>query len=222
MPEKIIVSWSGGKDSTLALAAVGRDPGYEVVTLLATVTADYDRVSLHGVRRELLVRQAAALGYPLQITLLSAEGSNEEYEEKMRQTLAHFGAAGVSTVVFGDLYLEEVRAYREKNLQAVGFKGLFPLWGQETGRLAQDFISQGYRAVITCVDTQALKPEFVGREFAPDFLNDLPAGVDPCGENGEFHSFVYDGPLFAQPVGFTLGERVLTHNRFYFCDLVPA
>lgn len=222
MPEKVIVSWSGGKDSTLALAAVGRDPAYEVVTLLATVTAAYDRVSLHGVRRELLVRQAAALGYPLQITLLSPEGSNEEYETKMRQTLAHFGAAGVRAVVFGDLYLEEVRAYREKNLEAVGFKGLFPLWGQETGRLAQDFIRQGYRAVITCVDTQALKPAFVGREFAPEFLNDLPAGVDPCGENGEFHSFVYDGPLFVRPVRFTLGERVLTHHRFYFCDLVPA
>jgi uncharacterized protein (TIGR00290 family) len=222
MPEKVIVSWSGGKDSTLALKAMQEDSRYQIVALLATVTADYDRVSLHGVRRELLERQAAALGYPLKLTYLSPNGSNEEYEEKMREALTVFKAAGISGVVFGDLFLEDVRKYRELKLMTVGLEGLFPLWGRDTAQLAQGFISRGFKAVITCVDTQALGQDFVGREFTSEFLKDLPAKVDPCGENGEFHSFVYDGPLFGQPVRFSRGEKRLTHERFYFCDLVPA
>jgi uncharacterized protein (TIGR00290 family) len=221
MPEKVVVSWSGGKDSTMALAAVRADRRYEVVSLLATVTAEYDRVSLHGVRRDLLERQAAALGLPLRLVFVSAHGANEEYEAKMREALADFQAAGVGAVVFGDLYLEDVRRYRELKLLTVGLKGIFPLWGQDTAELAQGFITRGFKAVVTCVDTQVLKKAMVGRKFTRQFLSHLPAGVDPCGENGEFHSFVYDGPFFQQPVRFTRGDRLLAHDRFYFCDLLP-
>ncbi len=222
MPEKVVFCWSGGKDSTLALHALKQNPAFEVVALLATVTAEYDRISLHGVRAELLVRQAAALRTPLHQVFIPKDGSNEEYEAGMRAALQDYRDAGISACAFGDLFLEDVRRYREERLLSVGLQGLFPLWGKDTKALAQNFLSLGFKAAVTCVDTAVLSPDFAGRDYDLPFLADLPPGVDPCGENGEFHSFVYDGPLFAEPVGFTRGERRLTHNRFYFCDLVPV
>jgi uncharacterized protein (TIGR00290 family) len=222
MTEKIVLCWSGGKDSTQALYELEADPRHAPVALLATVTAEYGRLSLHGVRLELLERQAAALRIPLHPVFISRDGSNEEYEEKMRQALEGYQARGVRTIAFGDLYLEDVRRYREEKLLLAGMQGLFPLWGRDTGELARGFLARGFKAVITCVDTHVLPKDFVGREYDHRFLADLPPGVDPCGENGEFHSFVYDGPLFSAPVPFTLGQRLLTHDRFYFCDLVPC
>lgn len=221
MVEKVILCWSGGKDSTQALYELKGDPGYEIVALLATVTGEYDRISLHGVRRVLLERQAEALGHALHKVFVPKDGSNEEYEERMREALTAYLAAGITAAAFGDLFLEEVKQYREEKLLSVGLKGVFPLWLRDTTQLAKSFISRGFKAVITCVDTQVLPQDFVGREYDEQFLADLPPGVDPCGENGEFHSFVYDGPIFQHPVRFTLGEKVLKNNRFYFCDLLP-
>jgi uncharacterized protein (TIGR00290 family) len=222
MPEKVILCWSGGKDSTQALYELEQDPRYEPVVLLATVTAEYQRLSLHGVRLTLLERQAAALRIPLHPVFVSRDGGNEEYEEMMRQALGNYLAQGVTTVAFGDLFLEDIRKYREEKLLLAGMQGLFPLWHRDTWELARRFLAVGFKAVITCVDTQVLNQDFVGREYSDRFLADLPPGVDPCGENGEFHSFVYDGPLFSGAVAFTRGERLLTHDRFYFCDLVPG
>ena len=222
MAEKIILCWSGGKDSTQALYELEQDPRYEPAVMLATVTAEYQRLSLHGVRLTLLERQAAALGIPLHPVFVSRDGSNEEYEEKMRQALRDYLAQGMTTAAFGDLFLEEVRKYREEKLLLAGMQGIFPLWHRDTAQLARRFLAMGFKAVITCVDTHVLDQDFVGREYDARFLADLPPGVDPCGENGEFHSFVYDGPLFSAPVAFTRGERLLTHDRFYFCDLVPG
>jgi uncharacterized protein (TIGR00290 family) len=222
MAEKIILCWSGGKDSTQALDELEQDRRYEPAVLLATVTAEYQRLSLHGVRLALLRRQAAALGLPLHPVFVSRDGGNAEYEEKMRQVLRDYLAQGVKTAAFGDLFLEEVRQYREEKLLLAGMQGLFPLWRRDTAELARRFWARGFKAVITCVDTHVLDRDFAGREYDHRFLADLPPGVDPCGENGEFHSFVYDGPLFAAAVPFTRGERLLTHDRFYFCDLVPV
>ncbi len=221
MPEKVIFCWSGGKDSTQALYELQADAAYQLVALLATVTEDYDRLSLHGVRRELMERQARALGHPLHQVLVSKDGTNEEYEERMRAALSGYLADGVTHAAFGDLFLEDIKRYREERLLTVGLKGLFPLWLRDTAELAQTFISRGFKAVVACVDTEVLGREFAGREYDADFLADLPPEVDPCGENGEFHSFVYDGPIFAQPVRFTRGEGRLAHDRFYFRDLVP-
>ena len=222
MPEKVILCWSGGKDSTQALYELAGDPRFQVAGLLATVTAEYQRLSLHGVRLELLERQAAALGLPLNTVLVSKDGGNEEYDQRMLQAVERYLAQGITTMAFGDLFLEDVRRYREERLLVKGIKGIFPLWGRGTAALAQAFLARGFKAVLTCVDTQVLGKDFVGREYDAQLLADLPPGVDPCGENGEFHSFVYEGPLFQEAVPFTLGERLLTHERFYFCDLVPG
>ena len=221
MPEKVILSWSGGKDSTLALYKIKRDPAYRVVSLLTTINEQYDRISLHGVRRELLELQAEALGFPLDKVWVSNNGTNDEYEAKMRQALAEHLNAGVSGVVFGDIFLEDLKKYREEKLLSVGLKGIFPLWQKNSFDLACTFIYLGFKAVVTCVDTQVLDAAFGGREYDEQFLVDLSEGVDPCGENGEFHSFVYDGPIFHRPVGFHTGEQVLKHDRFFFCDLIP-
>ena len=222
MPEKVVLCWSGGKDSALALYQIKHDPGYQLVSLLSTVNQDYDRLSLHGVRRVLLERQVRALGYDLHQVFLSQDSSNEEYEERMRQALVGFKEAGVTGVVFGDIFLEDIRKYRENHLAPLGLKAIFPLWRKNTLELAGRFLHLGFKGVITCVDTQALDAGFAGRTYDEDFLADLPAKVDPCGENGEFHSFVYDGPIFHRPVSFSLGEKVVRHEHFCFCDLVPG
>jgi uncharacterized protein (TIGR00290 family) len=222
MKEKAIVAWSGGKDSALALYEVLKTNRYEVLRLLTTVTRDYDRISMHGVRRVLLEEQAGSLGFPLEEMFVSKGVSDAEYESILLKSLNGHRTNGVFSVVFGDIFLEDVRKYREGVLSKVGLKGVFPLWERDTRQLARAFIDLGFRAVITCVDSKSLGKDFVGREFDGRFLADLPSDVDPCGENGEFHSFVYDGPIFRERVPFTKGEIVLRENRFYYCDLVPT
>jgi uncharacterized protein (TIGR00290 family) len=222
MKPKVLFSWSGGKDSAIALADVLASQSFEMVALLTTVTEEYDRISMHGVRHSLLRKQAEALGLPLEVVLISENGTNEDYKSAMVKVLSKYKQAGVSEVVFGDIFLEEVRTYREENLAKMDMKGIFPNWGKDTGELARDFVSAGYRAVLTCVDTQSLDKDFIGREIDLQFLSDLPPEVDPCGENGEYHSFVFDGPIFKEEIAHILGEVVLRRDRFYYCDLVPA
>jgi uncharacterized protein (TIGR00290 family) len=220
MPEKVLFSWSGGKDSALALREILANGGFEIAVLLTTVTADYDRISMHGVRRALLEQQADSLGFPLEIVSISKNSSNEEYEVNMRRVLSKYLADGVLSVVIGDVFLEDVRQYRERNLAKIGMKGIFPLWKRDTRRLVHTFIDLGFEAIITCVDSKSLDKRFAGRHIDAQFLSDLPSTVDPCGENGEYHSFVYDGPIFRNKVEYTVGEVVLRDDRFYYCDLV--
>jgi uncharacterized protein (TIGR00290 family) len=217
----VILAWSGGKDSMLALHEVMRAGELRVAALLTNVTRDYDRVSIHGVRRVLLEEQAAALGLPLRTVELSASSSNEEYQARMAEALAAFRDRGIDTVVHGDIFLADVRAYREALLAGLGMKALFPLWGVDTRELAERFIDLGCRAVLTCVDTEALDAAFVGRAFDAALLRDLPPEVDLCGENGEFHTWVWDGPLFGRPVQHVHGETVLRDQRFAYADLLP-
>ena len=222
MQEKVILSWSGGKDSALALYELHKAGDYEIVTLLTTISRDHDRICMHGVRRGLLEQQAGALGLPLETVFISKDASNDEYESQMREVLTRYLAAGVCSVAFGDILLEEIRAYRQQKLSAIGMKGLFPLWKRDTAELASTFISLGFKAVITSANCNCLQSGCVGRAFGEQFLATLPAAVDPCGENGEFHSFVYDGPIFSRRVSHTAGEVVLRENGFYYCDLTPC
>jgi len=220
--KKIVLSWSGGKDSALAAYEILKEGRHDVAALLTTVTEDYDRVSMHGVRRVLLEAQARALNLPVRQVLIPKDAGNAQYEERMASVLEDFKAQGVHAVAFGDIFLEDLRAYRENNLARLGLRGIFPLWKRETGALVKDFIRLGFKAVVVCVDTQVLDASFAGAEINGDFLARLSAGVDPCGENGEFHSFVYDGPGWARPVPFTLGERVVRDGHFCFQDIIPA
>jgi uncharacterized protein (TIGR00290 family) len=220
--EKVIVSWSGGKDSALALHEVLKTGNYEVLELLTTVTKDYDRISIHGVRRVLLEQQALSLGFELEKMIISKGASDEDYEREMLRVLTRHRINGVFSVVFGDIFLEDVKKYRERMLSKIGMKGVFPLWKRDTLQLARTFIDLGFKAVITMVDSNFLGKDFAGRAFDAQFLSDLPSNVDPCGENGEFHTFVYDGPIFRERVFFTRGEIVLRENRFYYCDLIPS
>ena len=222
MKEKVLFSWSGGKDSALAFYEMKKNKNYETLALLTTVTEDYGRISMHGVREELLKKQAVSLGTRLYKVLISKNGSNQEYEEKMRSALEKFKSDGVESVGFGDIFLEELKKYREDKLFQVGMKGLFPIWKKDTSELASRFIDLGFKAVITCVDSKVIGKEFVGREFDRKFLSELPVGIDPCGERGEFHSFVYDGPIFREPVLCKKGEIVLRDERFWYCDLLDA
>jgi len=222
MTEKVLFSWSGGKDSALALREIIESGGYEISALLTTVTEDYERVSMHGVRQALLRRQAEVLGFPLEEVFISRSDSNEDYDSKIQAVLTGYLASGVSSVVFGDVFLADIRAYREENLAKIGMEAVFPLWKRDTGRLAREFIGAGFRAVITCVDSNALDRRFAGAALDEEFLGRLPNCVDPGGENGEYHSFVYDGPIFREEISFTPGEVVLRDGRFYFCDLIPC
>jgi len=218
------VAWSGGKDSAFALREILGDRCYRVAALLTTVTAEYDRISMHGVRRTLLRRQAESLGLPLEEVLISPGASNDEYESNMGATLAALRSRvpGLDTVVFGDLFLADIRAYRERMLARIGMRGLFPLWLRNTRALAHDFVQLGFRAVVVCVDAAQLAGEFAGREFDADLLRDLPPGVDPCGERGEFHTFVYAGPGLRQPVRHARGPVVVRDGRFVYCDLMET
>ncbi len=219
--EKVLFCWSGGKDSALALYEIQKDNKYEIISLLTTITEDYDRVSLHGVPRILVEQQAKSLGLPIQEVFISKDSSNEEYESRMKETLIRFKQAGVSLVVFGDVFLEEVRKYRENNLSKLGMKGLFPIWGRDSAELTRSFIALGFQAIVTCVDARALDKSFVGRIIDESFSAQLPPNVDPGGENGEFHSFVFDGPIFRERIAYKLGKQVL-RDSFYFCDLLPT
>ena len=216
-----VMSWSGGKDSALALHAARHDGRLSVDVLLTTVTDAYDRVSMHGVRVALLEAQAAAIGLPVALVRIPPACPNDVYERVTRAAFAERRERGASCAIFGDLYLEDVRAYRERLLDASGIAAWFPLWGRPTDALAREFIALGFRAVLTCVDPRQLDASFCGREFDAALLADLPPSADPCGERGEFHTFVYDGPIFSAPVSWTRGA-VVDRDGFWFCDLVPT
>ena len=220
--EKIALSWSGGKDCILTLDALSRAGHYKVAALLTTLTEEYQRVSMHGLRRELVRKQAESLGVELQEMIIPCSATNNAYESSFKAAMARLQEQGIRKIAFGDLYLDDVRTYRLELLNDAGIEGLFPLWQNDTFELANAFISRGFRAVTVCVDSQALKRTFAGREFDRTLLRELPPNVDPCGENGEFHTFVYDGSLFAQRIAHHRGQVVLRDERFYYCDLLPA
>ena len=221
--EPILLSWSGGKDCAMALAALAQDPAVHVAALLTSVTDGYDRISMHGVRRALLHRQADSLGLPLFEAVIPQTCTNERYDVVMRESLecARTAFPGLRRVAFGDLFLEDVRAYREERLALAEMEAVFPRWKRDTRTLAGEFVDRGFRARLVCVDTTQLDGSFAGRSFDRVLLADLPPDVDPCGERGEFHTFVSDGPNFRQPVKYTLGETVLREERFAYCDLLP-
>jgi len=218
--EPVLFCWSGGKDSALALHSLLRQGEVRVAALLTTVTEGYDRISMHGVRRELLRRQAEALRLPLQEVLIPPQCVNPVYEARMEEAMRHYLPLGIRRVAFGDIFLEDLRVYREKNLARLEMQAIFPLWKRDTRQLIRDFHAFGFRAVTACVDPRVLDASFAGRELNESFFADLPRGVDPCGENGEFHTFVFDGPIFERTVRFTVGE-VVQRDSFVFCDLLP-
>ena len=217
----VVLSWSGGKDSALALWAMREEQGVEPTALLTTFTEDYGRVSMHAVRRELLEAQATAVGVPLVEVGIPAVCSNEVYEERMAAALAAPPFAEVEEFAFADLFLADIRAYREERLAAIGRRATFPVWGRDTAALAARFVDLGFEATLVCVDPRRLDPAFAGRRFDRALLADLPAGVDPCGENGEFHTFVTAGPIFSAPVTVEHGETV-ERDGFVFHDLLPG
>jgi uncharacterized protein (TIGR00290 family) len=221
MPEAVLFSWSGGKDSAMALHVLRSAGTHRVTALLTTVTEEFDRISMHGVRRVLLKQQAESIGLPLHAVLIPPQSVNAIYELRMKEALEEHFAVGVRRVAFGDIFLEDLRMYREQNLAQIGMQALFPIWKRDSRELARDFLRLGFQAITVCVDPRILDSSFVGRILDGSFFADLPPGVDPCGENGEFHTFVFDGPVFQTPVRFTPGERVL-RDGFYFCDLLPA
>jgi len=221
VPEDVLFCWSGGKDSAMALHALRAARECRIAALLTTVTEEYDRISMHGVRRALLERQAESLGLPLHAVLIPPQCINATYEERMKEALAKHFARGVRRVAFGDIFLEDLRAYRENNLAKIGMQALFPIWKRDTRELAREFVRQGFRAITVCVDPRVLDASFAGRELDAAFFAELPPGVDPCGENGEFHTFVFDGPVFKTPIAFHTGEKVV-RDGFCFCDLLPA
>jgi uncharacterized protein (TIGR00290 family) len=220
--KRVVLSWSGGKDSALALESLRNGSEFDVVALLTSVTRGYDRISVHGVRRSLLYAQAESVGLPLVEVMLEQKSSNDAYESAFHDALrtVRQDFPQVRHIAFGDLFLQDVRAYRERLLAGTGFDPVFPIWGTNTTDLARAFIDSGYSARLVCVDTTQLDPSFAGREFDMSLLADLPETADPCGERGEFHTFVSGGPGFREPVRCATGERVLREERFQYCDLV--
>ena len=219
--ERIALAFSGGKDSCLTLHTLRREQRFEVSELITTVTEGYDRISMHGVRRSLLREQAASIGLPLTEVSIPPRASNRIYERAMGEAFRCLKEAGIRRVAFGDIFLADVRKYRLRHLETLGLEAVFPLWGRPTAALARAFVEDGFQARTVCLDPAALDVSFAGRPFDDAFLADLPEGVDPCGENGEFHTFVYDGPLFRWPLGVSVGE-VVRRDGFCFCDLLPA
>ena len=220
--EKILFCFSGGKDSSIAIHKIQQQGQYEIAALLTTVTKDYDRISMHGIRTSILTRQADALGLPLEMVFITKDTDNADYEHQMQTVLQKFFDLDIRKVAFGDIFLEDLKQYRQDKLAQMQMQAIFPIWKIDTATLAHDFISAGFKARITCVDTNVLDPKFAGRKYDKQFLADLPESVDPCGENGEFHSFVYDGPIFKGPISHEKGGTVLRDNRFCFCDIIPA
>ncbi|MCB2407677.1 diphthine--ammonia ligase [Hymenobacter lucidus] len=226
-----LMNWSGGKDSALALYHALRDPRYAVQHLLTSVNSHYQRVSMHGVRVALLEEQARQLGLPLTRLELPESPDMAEYEQQMRATLAPLQAQGIRHSIFGDIFLEDLRRYREEQLARVGMQAIFPLWQRTSPDILREYLALGFRAVVVCVNEQLLDKSFCGRLLDEDFLRDLPSGVDPCGENGEYHSFVFEAPYFGQPIAFTRGETVRRtypapggtgEAGFWYCDLLPG
>jgi len=221
MRTRALLAWSSGKDSAFALHVLRQQGDVEVVGLLTTVNETHDRVAMHAVRRTLLEAQAEAAGVPLRMVPIPWPCPNETYERVMAQAMADARAEGIGAIAFGDLFLEDVRRYREERLMESGLVPLFPLWRRPTPQLAEEMIASGLRATLTCIDPRALAPSFAGRTFDRGFLDDLPPGVDPCGENGEFHTFAWDGPMFLHPIRVRTGE-VVARDGFVFADLLPA
>lgn len=223
MAQRVLLSWSSGKDSAWALHVLRQQPDLEVVGLLTTLNEAADRVAMHAVRRELVEAQAAAAGLPLWPVLLPWPCSNEDYERRMSAVIHKAKQAGITHTAFGDLYLEDVRAYRIRQLAGTGIEPLFPLWGSadETPVLAVRMLEAGLKAVLTCVDPKQLAASFVGRWYDPALLADLPAAVDPCGEHGEFHTFCFDGPMFSHPIPIRVGE-IVSRDGFCFADVMPG
>ena len=220
-PEPILFCWSGGKDSAMALHALLQQQQFRVTALLTTVTEGYDRISMHGVRRELLLQQADSIGLPLHEVRIPPQCVNPIYEARMEHALRIFYDQGVRQVAFGDIFLEDLRLYREKNLARIGMTALFPMWKRDTRELVRFFRAQRFRAVAACIDPKILAPSFAGRELDDSFFRDLPSNADPCGENGEFHTFVFDGPIFRWPVSVRTGE-IVHRDGFVFCDLLST
>lgn len=214
------MSWSGGKDSCLALYEVQQSHEYQVAALLTTITEDYDRISMHGVRRELLEKQVTALDLSLQRISITKGATNEEYERKFIDACAGYIDQGIDSIVFGDLFLEDIKRYRDEFLARHDLHGIYPVWQRNTTEFINRFIELGFKAIVTCVDGKVLGPEFAGRIIDESFVSSLPATVDPCGENGEFHTFVFDGPNFKQPIPFRKGD-IVQRDGFWFCDLLP-
>lgn len=233
MKSKAIFCWSGGKDSAMALFQVLKENKIEIVALLTTLNENFKRISMHGIREELLDMQVDSIGLPL-IKMYVSEGTNSEYEKRMEEVLLEYKSKGVSKVIFGDIFLEDLRAYRENNLRKVGLEAVFPLWKSDTKELINEFFLQNFRTVTCCVNDAYLKKEQVGVEITPEFINSFPPNVDPCGENGEYHTFCFAGPIFKKEIKFTLGEKIYkpleikttevqeTKTKgFWFCELVP-
>jgi uncharacterized protein (TIGR00290 family) len=217
--KRIALSWSSGKDSAWSLHLLRRDPEIEIVSLITTINEAFDRVAMHSVRRQLLERQAEAAGLPLWVIPLPWPCTNDEYESRMRQVCARAVGEDIQAIAFGDLFLADIRAYRERQLEGTGLDPMFPVWQIPTAELARDMIAAGLRAKITCIDPNRLSPDFAGRDFDAQFLADLPRDVDPCGENGEFHSFVYQGPMFHHPIPVRAGD-IVERDGFVFADLM--
>jgi uncharacterized protein (TIGR00290 family) len=244
MKEKVVFCWSGGKDSALALNRLRRDERYEVVSLLTTCNEHFQRVSMHGVRLELLDQQAESIGLPLEKIFVSQRSSNEEYQQKMSACLQAHQGRGVTACAFGDIFLEDLKRWREENLARVGLRGIFPIWKIDSRELIREFFELGFGTAICCVNDAYLGETAAGRNIDPEFIASLPSNVDPCGENGEYHSFAFAGPVFKRPVKFSVGEKVYrpveqTHpsahptpisavpgsratKGFWFCDLLPV
>ncbi len=221
MRQRTLVSWSSGKDSAWSLYLLRRDPSIELAALLTTFNAEAGRVAMHSVRRELVEAQAARLGLPLRPVDLPWPCPNSEYESRMLEACRRAVSDGITTIAFGDLFLEDIRAWRERQLNGTGLSPAFPVWHIPTAQLARRLLEAGVKAKVTCIDRKRLDTAFAGREYNAAFLDDLPSGIDPCGENGEFHTFVYDSPDFAQPIPVTVGT-IIDRDGFVFADLIPA
>lgn len=239
--KKAYLNWSSGKDAALALYHVQNKKEYKVEKLLTTVNRDIDRITMHGVRKEMLIRQAEKLGLPLMTSELGAETSMEDYNAEMEKATNALKNEGFTHSIFGDIFLEDLKKYREEQLNSVGLEAVFPLWKRNTQELIREFIELGFKALIVCTNSKYLDDSFCGRLIDKDFVKDLPENVDPCGENGEFHTFVFDGPIFNSPVNFEIGEKVKRSYKpakeekdncfqddknswdteFCFCDLIP-
>jgi len=242
--KKAFFNWSSGKDSAFALYKILQEKEYEIVKLLTNVNQEYRRISMHGLREELLDKQVQAIGLPSEKLYFPAQVTMEMYNQKMKETLSSFKENKLDYAVFGDIFLEDLKKYRDQKLAEVGIKGVYPLWKRDTKELLKEFLDLGFKTITVCVNAKLLGEEFVGRIIDEDFIKDLPENIDPCGENGEFHTFTFDGPIFNSPVDFQIGEKVLrshTLNKeddqnchtdtsekvknydtsFWYCDLLP-
>ncbi|HEX7871167.1 MAG TPA: diphthine--ammonia ligase [Chryseobacterium sp.] len=234
MKPKAIFNWSSGKDSALALYKILKEDKFEITSLLTSINKEFQRISMHGVHVSLLEKQAESLGFPLIKMEIPKEPSMEEYSEIMSKTMNEIKSQGVTHSIFGDIFLEDLRKYREEQLETIGMKAVFPLWKQNTTNLIHEFLDLGFKTIVTCVNETYLDKSFAGRVIDENFIKDLPKNVDPCGENGEFHTFTFDGPIFKNPIDFKVGEIVKkTYPKpksdendengeyvFWFCDLI--